>query len=62
MSSTRAATTRKVLGSLAVFGTAAAVAGLASLSLPTTPDNTFQATTSTLPLTFSAVQRAATTR
>ena len=35
---------------------------LLTLSLPTTADNTFQGKTSTLALTFSGVQRAATTR
>ena len=35
---------------------------LVTLSLPTTADNTFQGRTSTLALTFSGVQRAATTR
>ena len=35
---------------------------LVTLSLPTTADNTFQGKTSTLALTFSGVQRAATTR
>jgi hypothetical protein len=35
---------------------------LLTLSLPTTADNTFQGKTSTLNLTFSGVQRAATTR
>ena len=35
---------------------------LLTLSLPTTTDNTFQGKTSTLALTFSGVQRAATTR
>ena len=127
MSSSTRGTTRKVLGSLAVIGTAAAVAGLGTfgtftdsttpvtaelasgkvsidlaqpaapipavttgllpgdslartlevpavltpggaehllltLSLPTSADNTFQGKTSTLALTFSGVQRAATTR
>lgn len=35
---------------------------LLTLSLPTSADNTFQGKTSTLALTFSGVQRAATTR
>ena len=35
---------------------------LLTLSLPTSADNTFQGQTSTLALTFSGVQRAATTR
>ncbi len=35
---------------------------LATLSLPATADNTFQGKTSTLALTFSGIQRAATTR
>ena len=35
---------------------------LVTLSLPTTADNTFQGKTSTLALTFSGVQRAATAR
>ena len=65
--------TTKTLGTGAAVGTrtldapAALTPGgaehlLLTLSLPTTADNTFQAKTATLALTFSGVQRAAATR
>ena len=59
---TGAAVGTRTLDAPAVLTPGGAEHLLLTLSLPTTADNTFQAKTATLALTFSGVQRAAATR